>query len=109
MTAQTREEALRLAKGMARMQKGFKTASTDLEKLTKTISKSGEETVEFSNALESMRDIYSDIFDLDAWGMDHLSDSFLKSAENADLLAKAVKGDEKAFDDLARAAAVDLS
>ena len=108
MVQMSREEMLRMAKSLARMQKGFKTASTDLEKLTATLKEGKTETVEYSNAVESLRDIYGDIFDLDEWGLDHLSEQFLSSAENADLLAKAVKGDETAFDSLAKKAALDL-
>jgi hypothetical protein len=58
-----------------------------------------------AKAMGEMRDALSDLTGID---MDELPNSFFESAENAELLEKAAKGDEKAINDLIAAASKEI-
>lgn len=102
------ETQLRMAKAMARAEKGFAAASKNLSTYTSTLKTADRKSVEYSNTLENLRDIYADCFDLDAWGADRLSTAFLESEQNAELLGKAIEGDDAAWDQLKANAATDI-
>ena len=58
-----------------------------------------------ADVIEDLRDAYSDLLDIDG---SSLSDEFLKSAENLDLMKAAIEGDTDAYNQLAAAAGQDI-
>ena len=108
ITGETTEELLKNAAVLYRQTKGFDDAEKNMKNYMKELAKFDEGTNEWTKQAEKIRDIYADLFDLSPAEANKLSNAFLKSTENAKLLEKAMKGDEKAWDDLTAAAAKDI-
>lgn len=108
IVAKTREEQLKHAASLAKMQNGFKKAEASLKTWTKTLKEADKRSTVYTDALEGMRDMYADLFDLNAKEAKGISDAFMESAENAELLEKAMEGDEEAWDSLKAAIGKDL-
>lgn len=99
---------LEFAKGLARMEKGFKTAKDNLKTYMSELKNANTNTKAYTDTVKNLRSMYADLFDLDAWGADQLSETFLTSAENAKLLEKAMNGDNAAWNELQANAAKDI-
>ena len=93
---------------LARQTKGFDEAQKNMSDYMKTLNKTNKGSTEHSKTLNKVRDVYADLFDLTDEEAKHLSDTFLESTDNAKLLEKAIKGDEKAWDKLTATAAEDI-
>lgn len=96
LTDREREYAMELK----RQENGFKKAEKSLKDWTKTLTTADKKSEDYLDALDGMRDAYADIFNLSEEDADGLSESFLTSAENAELLEKSIQGDNEAFDQL---------
>lgn len=93
----TAEETLTIAQAYLRMDRGIQAATTSLDEYQKTIAKGKKGTTEYTNAMEGMRSLYADIFNLDNATVDRLiTDDWLATGDNAGLLEKALLGDETA-------------
>lgn len=109
------DEAMKFASGLARQEKGFSNAQKNMatyQKTLKTLKTTYKDTykeaTEYTETLEDIRDTYGDVFNLTADQASSLSDTFLESAENAELLEKAIKQDDAAWDQLKANAAKDI-
>lgn len=101
-------EQVKYAKGLYRQSQGLTTAKNNLKAYRKELKESAGDIDRHNKAIGNMRSMYADIFDLDSNQAQKLSQPFLESAENAELLEKALKGDQKAYNALKAAAAKDL-
>lgn len=115
ITGKTTEELEYNAAVLYRQSKGFDNAQSNMSKYQKTlkqISKNLGENRKYSNeytkTLDNVREIYADLLELTPQESQELSEAFLTSTKNAKLLEKAIKGDEKAWDQLTAAAADDI-
>ena len=115
ITGKTTEELEYNAAVLYRQSKGFDNAQSKMSKYQKTlqqISKNLGENRKYSNeynkTLDDVREIYADLLELTPQESQELSEAFLTSTKNAKLLEKAIKGDEKAWDQLTAAAADDI-
>ena len=105
----------RAAMAIARQSRGFENAHKNLKSYIKELNKyrkamdsSTVDAKRYTKALDDVRDIYADIFDLDPKVAKKLGREFLDSAENARLLEKAINGDVEAYDRLQAAAAKNI-
>lgn len=89
----------------SRMNKGLKDLGDEYEDLSKTLKDGTKGTSEYNNAMKKLDSIMSDVLNLD---VGTLSNDFLTSAENLDLMKKAAKGDTDAIESLRAAAAKDI-
>lgn len=115
ITGKTTEELEYNAAVLYRQSKGFDNAQSNMSKYQKTlkqISKNLGENRKYSNeytkTLDNVREIYADLLELTPQESQELSEAFLTSTKNVKLLEKAIKGDEKAWDQLTAAAADDI-
>lgn len=89
----------------SRMNKGLKDLGDEYEDLSKILKDGTKGTSEYNNAMKKLDSIMSDVLNLD---VGTLSNDFLTSAENLDLMKKAAKGDTDAIESLRAAAAKDI-
>lgn len=98
------EEALKeAAKQMSRYNKAVTDAEGKFDDWKDALK--GNDLQKQTNAVKELGGIYADMFDLDA---DNFSDGFLKSADNLDLMQKAMEGSEDAYNDLQSRVAMDI-
>lgn len=86
-----------LAKAQLRYEKAVANSKDNLSDWKKELKKAGKEALLSTETYQGLQDAYGDLFDIDG---SLLSDSFIRSTENADLLEKAIKGDTKAYNEL---------
>lgn len=89
----------------SRMNKGLKDLGDEYKDLSKTLKDGTKGTSEYNNAMKKLDSIMSDVLNLD---VGTLSNDFLTSAENLDLMKKAAEGDTDAIESLRAAAAKDI-
>ena len=83
-----------LAKAQLRYEKAVANSKDNLSDWKKELKKAGKEALLSTETYQGLQDAYGDLFDIDG---SLLSDSFIRSTKNADLLEKAIKGDTKAY------------
>ena len=108
LTAENNEEALKFASTLARQIKGFDDAQKNIDDYMETLGKTNKKSQEYTKTLKNVRNIYADVFDFSADAADMMSEGFLESAENAELLKKAAEGNEEAWDQLTQNVADDI-
>lgn len=86
-----------LAKAQLRYEKAVANSKDNLSDWKKELKKAGKEALLSTETYQGLQDAYGDLFDIDG---SLLSDSFIRSTKNADLLEKAIKGDTKAYNKL---------
>ena len=89
----------------SRMNKGLTELGDSFEDLSKTIKTGQKGTAEYNQAMKNLDKIMSDVLNLDT---DTLSDDFLTSADNLELMKKAAEGNTDAIESLRAAAAKDI-
>lgn len=99
------EEVTKLAATQLRFERGVDKGRDSIEDWVKVLQKGDKKVENYIDTVEGINDVYADLFDID---YDSLSAGFIESAENAELLEKALKGDIKAYRELQRLAADDL-
>lgn len=98
------EDALKeAAKQMSRYNKAVKDAEGKFDDWKDALK--GNDLQKQASAVKELSGVYADMFDLDA---DDFSDGFLKSADNLDLMQKAMEGSEDAYNDLQARIAMDI-
>ena len=102
---QNEEAAKVVAIANTRMNKGLTELGDNFEDLSKTIKTSQKGTAEYNQAMKNLDKIMSNVLNLD---IDTLSDDFLTSADNLELMGKAAEGDTDAIESLRAAAAKDI-
>ena len=83
-----------LAKAQLRYEKAVANSKDNLSDWKKELKKAGKEALLSTETYQGLQNAYGDLFDIDG---SLLSDSFIRSTKNADLLEKAIKGDTKAY------------
>lgn len=101
--SETEEKDLALA--LKRVNRGLKEAEESIEDYQKALKEMSKTSDEYETAYKGMEQIYNDLFDLDE---NTLSEEFITSAENAELLQGALKGIESDYDKLEELAAQDI-
>ena len=97
----TNEDAAReAAKQMSRYGKAVEAADGKFDDWKKALT--GKDVVKAAETMSELRDIYADMLDLDG---DMLSQDFLKSTENIDLMKDAMNGSVEAYNTLQTKAA----
>lgn len=86
-----------LAKAQLRYEKAVANSKDNLSDWKKELKKAGKEALLSTETYQGLQNAYGDLFDIDG---SLLSDSFIRSTKNADLLEKAIKGDTKAYNKL---------
>ena len=105
---ESKEKQMELAAEVAQQEKALDKAKSSYKDWMKVLKDSNSTSEQVSSTVEEMREVYEDLFHLteDESGM--ISSEFLKSAENAELLEEAIKGNEDAWDKLKAAVAKDI-
>lgn len=105
---ESKEKQMELAAEVAKQEKALDKAKSSYKDWMKTLKDANSTSEQVSSTVEEMREVYEDLFHLteDESGM--ISSEFLKSAENAELLEEAIKGNEDAWDKLKAAVAKDI-
>ena len=83
-------------------------STSNMEKWNDTLEdlENGNVNLEnLSDTMEDLRETYKDFLDLN----EDVSDSFIRDKKNLKLLEEAIEGNEEAYEDLAEAAAVDIT
>ena len=91
-----------VTQSILRMNKGVESLSDGWKDWNSVLKKSSKESQEYWEALDKTQDALADLLDASDDVKKYFTDDFIK--ENADEIAKAAKGDEKAIDSLRRAA-----
>lgn len=105
ITGKTTSEITELAAAELRFERGLKNGTNNIKDWTKVLKKADKEAVDWENTLINIEQVYSDLFNIKA---DSLSKEFIQSAKNAELLEKALDGNQEAFNELKISAADDL-
>lgn len=77
----------------------------NLKEGNKALEKGKAAGSDYYDAVSELGETYADLFDVD---VDDFSDTFIKSTENAELLQKALEGDQEALDELQSRAMSDM-
>lgn len=77
----------------------------NLKEGNKALEKGKAAGSDYYDAVSELGETYADLFDVD---VDDFSDTFIKSTENAELLQKALEGDQEALDELQSRAMSDI-
>lgn len=86
-----------LAKDQVRYDKAIESCNENMEDWQKTLKKLDGDKMLDPDTASDLADAYGNMFDIDG---SQLSDNFLRSAENLDLLKQAANGSEKAYEQL---------
>ena len=92
-----------VAKQLSRYNRAVETASDKMEIWKETLS--SDDLAEQIEVINELKSVYADMFDLDT---DDFSDEFLKSADNIELMEKALSGSKEAYDALQAVIAKDM-
>lgn len=90
-----------IAKDQARFDRAVQSATDNLDDWKEALQTAAKTGTMSSDTLQEMRDAYGDLLDING---DVLSQSFIKNSENLELMEKALKGDEEAYQSLLNAA-----
>lgn len=100
----TNEEAAKeAAKQLSRYNRAVETAADSMDDWKAALK--GTDVVKQSKAVKELGETYADMFDLDA---SDFSDEFLRSADNLELMEKALDGSEEAYNELQSKVAMDI-
>ena len=95
-----REEALQLALSYKKWEKGVKTMSDKFKDWTKAIKNQDKDMVAYQKTVKEIKEAYKDVFnEMDPKIVEKLSDEFLTSEKNLDLLEKGLNGNEDAWNE----------
>lgn len=95
-----KEKQMELAAGIAKQEKAISDAKKSFKDWNKILNDSNSTSEEITRTVEDMREAYEDMFHLTEDESNMLSDTFLKSAENAELLERVLEDDAEAWDEL---------
>lgn len=95
-----KEKQMELAAGIAKQEKAISDAKKSFKDWNKVLNDSNSTSEEITRTVEDMREAYEDMFHLTEDESNMLSDTFLKSAENAELLERVLEDDAEAWDEL---------
>lgn len=91
----------RLAAAQLRYEKAVASCTDNLKDWIKELKNSNENALISTETYQGLQTAYGDLFNIDGT---MLSNDFIRSVDNAELLQKAIKGDEKAYNKLKKAA-----
>lgn len=104
--ADNEEAAEEAAREMLRYRKGVEKVSSSYDDWLELLEQGGDALINDLDAVKELRDAYADLLDVDA---SSLSDDFVKSAENLELLKEAAEGSSDAYNDLQENLAINLA
>lgn len=91
------EVADTVARSAMKMAKGTDALSKNFETWSKALTTSEERSQEYYESLTGLREAIADLLDISE---DHLSESFLRNADNMKLMQQAAEGDKEAIESL---------
>ena len=100
------EELAEMAKDQKRYDRALQNSTDHIEDWIDAINEANKKGKKLSkDTLGDLQDAYGDLLDIDG---SQLSDSFLQNVENAELLQKAIGGEEEAYNQLMKNAQTDM-